>query len=103
MARSVSLRRLVLRNGSTACAYWTTANARVQSVPHRQRSKPQASNTRASGLQMSGKGYGSLDNVQAPLTLITAFGRLARSKTLGRSAQNRDGARGVRGCRMARS
>src|SRR5580704_448491 len=77
MARSVSLRRLVLRNGSTACAYWTTANARVQSVPHRQRSKPQASNTRASGSQMSGKGYGSRDSVQAPLTLITAFGRLA--------------------------
>src|SRR6266705_578732 len=45
------------------------ANARVQSVPHRQRSKPQASNTRASGSQMSEKGYGSFDSVQAPLTL----------------------------------
>src|SRR5262245_65532971 len=30
--------------------------ARVQSVPHRQRSNPQASNRRASGSQMSGKG-----------------------------------------------
>src|SRR6266516_3979609 len=57
------------------------ANARVQSVPHKQRSKPQASNTRASGSQMSWKGYGCRDSVQAPLTLITAFGRLASSST----------------------
>jgi len=69
---------------------------RVQSVPHRQRSKPQASNTRASGSQMSGKGYGSRDSVQAPLTLITAFGRLASSSTFGRSAQGCGGAGGAR-------
>jgi acyl-CoA reductase-like NAD-dependent aldehyde dehydrogenase len=31
--------------------------------------------------QMSWKGYGSRDSVQAPLTLITAFGRLASSST----------------------
>src|SRR5882724_1160885 len=45
------------------CSYLTTAKARVQSVPHWQRSKPQASNTRASGSQMSGYGYGSFDSV----------------------------------------
>ena len=39
--------------------------SRVQSVPHKQRSKPQASNTRATGSQMSGNGYGSRDSVQA--------------------------------------
>src|SRR6516165_986482 len=75
---------------------------RVQSVPHRQRSKPQASNTRASGSQMSGNGYGSWDRVQAPLTLITAFGRLASSSTFGRSAQGCGGAGGTRGCMMPR-
>src|SRR5580700_6917938 len=79
----------------------TTAKARVQSVPHRQRSKPQASNTRASGSQMSGKGYGCRDSVQAPLTLITAFGRLASSSTLGSSVQGCGGAGGTRGCGMA--
>src|SRR6516162_5230282 len=78
------------------------AYARVQSVPHRQRSKPQASNTRASGSQISGNGNGSRDSVQAPLTLITAFLRLARSSTFGRSAQGCGGAGGVRGCRIAR-
>ena len=31
--------------------------------------------------------YGSRDSVQAPVTLITAFLRLASSSTLGRSAQ----------------
>jgi len=36
---------------------------------------------------MSEKGYGSRDSVQAPLTLITAFGRRASSSTFGRSAQ----------------
>jgi hypothetical protein len=35
---------------------------------------------------MSGKGYGSRDGVLAPLTLITAFLRLASSSTFGRSA-----------------
>src|SRR2546425_10965187 len=74
-----------------------TAKARVQSVPHRQRSKPQASNTRARGSQMSGKGYGSRDSVQAPLTLITAFRRLARSSTFGRSAHGCGGGGGGRG------
>src|SRR6516165_1166095 len=49
---------------------------------------------------MSGKGYGSRDSVQAPLTLITAFGRLASSSTFGRSAQGCGGAGGVRGCMM---
>lgn len=48
--------------------------------------EPQASNTRASGSQMSADGYGSRDSVQAPLILITAFGRLATSSTFGRSA-----------------
>ena len=79
-----------------------TANARVQSVPHRQRSKPQASNTRAKGSQMSLKGYGCRDSVQAPLTLITAFGRFARASTFGRSAHGSGGAGGTRGCRMPR-
>jgi hypothetical protein len=51
---------------------------------------------------MSGKGYGSRDSVQAPLTLITAFRRLARSSTFGRSAQGCGAAGGVRGCMMAR-
>src|SRR6202158_3141440 len=102
MARSVSLRRSVPRNGSPACSKVTTANARVQSVPHKQRSNPQASNTRASGSQMSGKGYGSRDSVQAPLTLITAFGRLASSSTFGRSAQGCGGAGGEGGGKMAR-
>src|SRR5216684_1305190 len=51
---------------------------------------------------MSGKGYGARDSVQAPLTLITAFGRLARSSTFGRSAHGCGGAGGVRGCMMAR-
>ena len=44
---------------------------------------------------MSGKGYGSRDSVQAPLTLTTAFGRLASSSTFGRSAQGCGGAGGV--------
>ena len=60
------------------------------------------SNTRASGSQMSGKGYGSRDSVQAPLTLITAFGRLASSNTFGRSAQGCGGTGGTLGCRMPR-
>src|SRR2546427_9848654 len=46
---------------------------------------------------MSGKGYGCWDSVHAPLTLITAFGRVARSSTLGRSAQGCGGAGGGRG------
>src|SRR5438876_39042 len=41
---------------------------------------------------MSGKGYGFCDNVQAPLTLITAFLRRASSSTFGRSAQGCGGA-----------
>ena len=45
---------------------------------------------------MSEKGYGSLDNVQAPLTLTTALGRLARSSSFGNSAQGCGGAGGVR-------
>src|SRR5271155_1222562 len=57
---------------------------------------------RARGSQMSGKGYGSRDSVQAPLTLITAFGRLASSSTFGRSAQGCGGAGGTRGCRIPR-
>ena len=32
---------------------------------------------------MSGKGYGSRDSVQAPLTLITAFGALGEIQNLG--------------------
>src|SRR5260370_24369821 len=56
----------------------------------------------ASGSQMSAKGYGSRDSVHAPLTLITAFGRLASSSTFGRSVQGSGGAGGVRGCRMPR-
>src|SRR3974377_2598963 len=94
MAPSLSLSRSVLRNASTACSKLTTANARVQSVPHRQRSKPQASNTRASGSQMSGNGYGSRDSVQAPLTLITAFLRFARSNTFGRAGHGCGGGGG---------
>src|SRR6266851_4782884 len=51
---------------------------------------------------MSWKGYGCRDSVQAPLTLITAFGRLASSSTFGRSAQGCAGAGGTRGCMMPR-
>jgi hypothetical protein len=51
---------------------------------------------------MSGNGCGSRDSVQAPLTLITAFLRLARSSTFGRSAHCCGGAGGVRGRRIAR-
>ena len=51
---------------------------------------------------MSGNGYGLRDSVQAPLTLITAFGRFASSSTFGRSAQGCGGAGGTRGCRMPR-
>ena len=39
---------------------------------------------------------------QAPLTLITAFLRFARSSTFGRSAHGCGEAGGVRGCRIAR-
>src|SRR5215475_16202034 len=78
------------------------AKARVQSVPHKQRSNPQASNTRASGSQMSGNGYGSRASVQAPLTLITAFGRCASASTCGRSAQGCGGAGGTLGCTRPR-
>ena len=50
---------------------------------------------RASGSQISGYGYGSCDSVQAPLTLITAFGRFASASTFGRSAHASGGAGGV--------
>src|SRR5215468_4512678 len=42
------------------------------------------------------------DSVQAPLTLITAFLRLARSSTFGSSAHGCGGAGGARGCKIAR-
>ena len=42
------------------------------------------------------------DSVQAPLTLITAFLRLASSSTFGSSAHGCGGAGGTRGCRMPR-
>ena len=42
------------------------------------------------------------DSVQAPVTLITAFFRLASSSTLGRSAQGCGGAGGTLGCWIAR-
>jgi len=51
---------------------------------------------------MSGNGYASRDSVQAPLTLISAFLRLAKSSTFGRSAHGCGGAGGVRGYRMPR-
>src|SRR5688500_1248271 len=97
IARPLSLTRSVPRKGLVAFPYMTTALARVQSVRHRQRSKPHASNMRASGSQISGYGYGLCDSVQAPLTLITAFGRFASSSTFGRSAHASGGAGGVRG------
>src|SRR5215831_10256896 len=56
---------------------------------------------RLSGSQMSGYGYGCFDSVHAPLILITAFLRLARSTTLGRSAQGSGGAGGTFGCMTA--
>src|SRR2546423_13273178 len=56
---------------------------------------------RFSGSQMSGYGNGWCDSVQAPLILITAFLRLARSTTFGRSAQASGGAGGTCGCRIA--
>src|SRR5258708_12217699 len=65
--------------------------------------KRDARRTRASaGPRYPGNGNGSWDSVQAPLTLITAFLRLARSSTFGRSAQGCGGAGGGRGCRVAR-
>ena len=48
------------------------------------------------------EGIRSWDSEQAPLTLITAFLRLARSSTFGRSAQGSAGAGGTRGWRMPR-
>ena len=51
---------------------------------------------------MSGKGYDSRDSGQAPLTLITAFGRFASSSTFGKSAQGCGGVGGVRGYMMPR-
>jgi len=45
---------------------------------------------------MSGNGYGCCDSVQAPLTLITAFGRLQVPSTFGgrpRAAAARGAAR----------
>src|SRR4029079_16853775 len=97
IARSLSVRRSVSRKGLVACSKLTTALARVQSVPHRQRSNPHASNMRASGSQISGYGYGLCESVQAPLTLMTAFDRFASSSTLGRSAHGFGAAGGVRG------
>ena len=95
IARSLSEILWVCRKASTAGAYCTTAWARVQSVPHRQRSKPHASNTRASGSQISLNGNGSCDSVQAPLTLTTAFLRFASASNLGNSAHGCGGAGGV--------
>jgi hypothetical protein len=54
------------------------------------------------GSQMSGNGYGSLDSVQAPVTLITAFLRFARSNTFGSSAQGCGGAGGTLACWIPR-
>ena len=51
---------------------------------------------------MSGNGYGSRDSVQAPVTLMTAFLRLASSYTFGRSAQGCGGAGGTFGCKIPR-
>ena len=62
---------------------------RVQSVPHKQRSNPQASNMRASGSQMSANGYGSFDSVQAPghrqvVDCWIVKGAMDRSTVVGR-------------------
>ena len=58
------------RNAWTPCSYaGNKAMARVQSVPQRQRLKPNASKMRASGSHISLYGNGSCDSVQAPLIL----------------------------------
>src|SRR3977135_1848118 len=59
--------------------------ALVQSLPHMQRSRPNASMSLMTGSQMSLYGNGSWDRVQAPLILILIFGWLARASTFGRS------------------
>ena len=46
---------------------------RVQSVPHMQRSSPNASMTRSTGSQISSYGNGWCDIVQAPLIFTLTF------------------------------
>jgi hypothetical protein len=71
-ARSAAVKRSVWIKGSAACSQLRTARAHARQVPHKQRSRPQASNT-GKRVPNSGIGYGSWDGVQAPLTLINAF------------------------------
>ena len=86
------------RNGSTPSLYVSNSVARVQSVPHMQRSRPNASMIFKTGSQMSLYGNGSCDNVQAPLILILMFGWLAKASTFGRSIHGSAGGGGWKGC-----
>ena len=71
--------------------------ARVQSVPHKHRSKPKASNTLPRDSQMSGYGNGSWDRVQAPEFLMATLSNSARETTLAKSAKGSGGAGGTKG------
>ena len=67
MALSLSDRRSVTRNASTPSRYDTTLTARVQSVPHRQRSQAEGVEDARQWIPDVGKGKGACDRVQAPL------------------------------------
>jgi hypothetical protein len=78
------------------CDGLSNSVALVQSVPHMQRSRPNASMSLMTGSQMSLYGNGSWDRVQAPLILILIFDWLARASTFGRSAHGSAGGGGAR-------
>src|SRR5215831_15647202 len=75
---------------------------RVQSVPHMQRSSPNASMTRSTGSQISSYGNGWCDLVQAPLTFTLTLSYRAKASSLGRSAQTSAGTGGRAGCSSPR-
>src|ERR1700757_3749208 len=75
---------------------------RVQSVPHMQRSSPNASMTRSTGSQISSYGNGWCDIVQAPLIFTLTFSYWANASSLGRSAQTSAGTGGRAGCSRPR-
>src|SRR5436189_1286064 len=65
---------------------------RVQSVPHMQRSSPNASMTRSTGSQISSYGNGWCDIVQAPLIFTLTF-VLSQGEQLGKIGPNVGGDR----------
>ena len=75
---------------------------RVQSVPHMQRSSPNASMTRSTGSQISSYGNGWCDIVQAPLIFTLTFSYRAKARSFGRSAQTSAGTGGRAGCKRPR-